>query len=92
MVFGSSLVASPLLLLLHVLLFVSIGAAAAESAESSRASSGIEKPAEQQEQQQALEKEGTAAVRARKGDTAKALKLVEQGGDMEWQNPNAVSE
>ena len=26
------------------------------------------------------------------GDTAKALKLVEQGGDMEWQNPNDVSE
>ena len=26
------------------------------------------------------------------GDTAKALKLVEQGGDVDWENPNAVSE
>ena len=29
---------------------------------------------------------------ARKGDTAKALYIIEQGGDMEWLNPNAVSE
>ena len=29
---------------------------------------------------------------AKKGNTAKALKLVEQGGDMEWQNPKKVSE
>ena len=29
---------------------------------------------------------------ARKGDTAKALYLIEQGGDVDWENPNNVSE
>ena len=82
MAFGSGLIASPLLLLLHVLLFVSIGAAAAESAE---CDANVEAKTNKELNEQLSEA-------ARKGDTAKALKLVEQGGDMEWQNPNDVSE
>ena len=29
---------------------------------------------------------------ARRGDTAKVLSLIEKGSDMEWQNPDDVSE
>ena len=29
---------------------------------------------------------------ASKGDTAKVLKLIEDGGDIEWRNPNDVSD
>ena len=42
------------------------------------------------EQRKALDKKLSDA--ANDGDTAKVLKLIEDGGDIEWQNPDDVSE
>ena len=87
MAFGSSLIASPLLLLLHVLLFVSIGAAAAESTEcdANVEARKLLSVAQRNKVDEQLSEAGE------KGDTAKALKLIEQGSDMEWQNPNYIN-
>ena len=41
------------------------------------------------EQKKELDKQTSDA--AYKGDTAKVLKLIEDGGDIEWRNPNDVS-
>ena len=42
------------------------------------------------EQQKKLDKEMSEA--AEKGDTAKVLLLIEEGGDVEWHNPDEVGE